>query len=224
MDILGAIKYVGTGLSLVAFVVAAILFAYRARLKHRAEIIKSASGKERLEAIATTAEFFRVDVSGLSRAQQQDIVLTQINSRARRDLLLAVVTLIVAALLAIVATVAIKSDGRLACATRPGYPLGHWGVSTQNAVPASYSTFVSFNGPTSGTWIPSPGNGKGSFVTSVTPAPGKEIDLTSSVELGPYKSLSSLVVSPDGCSMSGTFHDSEDHTGEVFYRWQGDNP
>src|SRR5712671_4217944 len=105
-----ALQYVGTGLSLVAFVVAAILFAYRARLKNRAEIIKSSPEKERLEAIAATAEFFRVDVSALSRAQQQDIVLTQIHARARRDLLLAVVTLIVAVLLAIVATAAILAS------------------------------------------------------------------------------------------------------------------
>ncbi len=37
-----AIPYIGTGLSLVAFVVAAITFAYRSRLQQRAEIIKSA--------------------------------------------------------------------------------------------------------------------------------------------------------------------------------------
>ena len=111
MEIWGALPYVGTGLSLVAFVVAAGLLAYRARLKHRAEIIKSAPEKERLEAIAVTAEFFRVDVSGLSRMQQQDIVLAQIHARARRDLLLAVATLIVAGLLAMVATVAILNIG-----------------------------------------------------------------------------------------------------------------
>src|ERR1700730_3249271 len=110
MDIWGALQYVGTGLSLVAFVVAAILFAYRARLRNRAEIIQSAPEKERLEAIAATAEFFRVDVSGLSRAQQQDIVLTQIHARARRDLLLAVVTLIVAVLLAVVASGAVGAS------------------------------------------------------------------------------------------------------------------
>jgi hypothetical protein len=223
MEIWGALKYVGTGLSLVAFVVAAILLAYRARLNNRAEIIKSAPEKERLEAIATTAEFFRVDVSGLSRAQQQNVVLAQIHARARRDLILAAVTLIVAVLLAIVAIVEInKSNGRVSCVTRPGYPLGRWGVSTQSAVPASYSSFVIFNGPTSGTWIPSSGNGKGSFVTSVTPTPGKEVDLTYSVELGPYQSRSSLVVSADGCSMRGTFLDSENHTGEVIYTWQDD--
>jgi hypothetical protein len=59
MNAWGALQYVGTGLSLVAFAVAAIPFAYRARLAHRAEIIRSAPEKERLEAIAITAEFFR---------------------------------------------------------------------------------------------------------------------------------------------------------------------
>src|SRR5260370_6666958 len=94
MDMWQALQYVGTGFSLVAFAVAALLLAYRARLTNRAEIIKSAPEKERLDAIATTAEFFRVDVSGLTRAQQQDIALTQIHARARRDLLLAGVSLL----------------------------------------------------------------------------------------------------------------------------------
>src|SRR5258707_10181075 len=107
MDMWQAMQYVGTGLSLVAFIVAALLLAYRARLTNRADIIKSAPEKERLDAIATTAEFFRVDVSGLTRAQQQDIALTQIHARARRDLLLAGVSLAVAILLAAIAIAAI---------------------------------------------------------------------------------------------------------------------
>ena len=107
MDMWQALQYVGTGLSLVAFIVAALLLAYRARLTNRAEIIKSAPEKERLDAIATTAEFFRVDVSGLTRVQQQDIALTQIHARARRDLLLAGVSLTVAILLAAIAIAAI---------------------------------------------------------------------------------------------------------------------
>jgi tetratricopeptide (TPR) repeat protein len=107
MDMWQALQYVGTGLSLVAFIVAALLLAYRARLTNRAEIIKSAPEKERLDAIATTAEFFRVDVSGLTRVQQQDIALTQIQARTRRDLLLAGVSLAVAILLAAIAIAAI---------------------------------------------------------------------------------------------------------------------
>jgi tetratricopeptide (TPR) repeat protein len=103
LDVWEALQYVGTGLSLVAFAIAAILLAYRVRLTQRAEIIKSAPEKERLEAIAATAEFFRVDVSGLTRVQQQDIALTQIHARSRRDLLLAGVSLVVAMLLAAIA-------------------------------------------------------------------------------------------------------------------------
>src|SRR5215471_13073660 len=107
MNAWGALQYVGTGLSLVAFGIAAILFAYRARLANRAEIIRSAHEKERLEAIAITAEFFRVDVSRLTRAQQQEIALTQIHARARRDLRLAGLSLAVAILLAAIAIAAI---------------------------------------------------------------------------------------------------------------------
>ena len=98
-----AIQYVGSGLSLSAFVAAVILLAYRARLNQRAAIIKSAPEHERVEAIATTAEFFRVNVSGLSRHQQEKIVLAQIQARSKRDLLLAGSILFVAALLAIIA-------------------------------------------------------------------------------------------------------------------------
>src|SRR6266436_688834 len=107
MDVWGALQYVGSGLSLVAFAVAAILLAYRARLTQRAEIIKSAPENEQLEAIATTAEFLRVDVSRLSRAQQEGIVLAQIHAHARRDLSLAGVSLAFAILLAAIALAAI---------------------------------------------------------------------------------------------------------------------
>src|SRR5258706_4584534 len=110
MNAWGAIQFVGTGLSLVAFGVAAILYAYRARLAHRAEIIRSAPEKERLDAIALTVEFFRVDVSRLTRAQQQEIALTQIHARARRDLLLAGLSLAVAILLAAIAIVTVWSS------------------------------------------------------------------------------------------------------------------
>jgi hypothetical protein len=56
MNAWGALQYVSSGLSLVAFGIAAILLAYRARLAHRAEIIKSAPETDRLDAIAITAE------------------------------------------------------------------------------------------------------------------------------------------------------------------------
>ena len=67
MSVWSAIPYVGTGFGLVAFIVAALLYAYRARLGQRAEIIKSAPAEERLAAIESTAELFRVDLTGLTR-------------------------------------------------------------------------------------------------------------------------------------------------------------
>ena len=106
------------------------------------------------------------------------------------------------------------------CAGRPGYPLGRWGVTIENATPAAYSTFVTFTGSSSGTWLPS--SGKGSFETSVMLAPSKAVVLTLRQEPGTYKSENHLVVSADGCRMTGTFMDSEGRRGEAFYRWQGD--
>ena len=73
-----------------------------------------------------------------------------------------------------------------ACAARPGYPLGRWGVVTRGATPATYSTFITFTQPTSGTWLPA--SGKGTFETSGPHAPGKAVVITLSVEGGPYKS------------------------------------
>jgi SPFH domain / Band 7 family len=107
-----AIQHVGTGLSLCAFAIAAALLAYRARLQQRAEVIKSAPQKERLAAIAATAEFFNVDVSGLTEAHQQEVVLAQIKLRARRESLFAGVALAIAALLAILAFVTITGSQR----------------------------------------------------------------------------------------------------------------
>ena len=105
------------------------------------------------------------------------------------------------------------------CSKRPGYPLGHWEVGTQGASAATYSTFITFTTSTSGTWFPS--SGKGSFEASVAPAPGKAVVITLRVEGGTYESENQLVVSADGCSMTGTFVDSEGHRGEAIYRWQG---
>jgi hypothetical protein len=106
-----------------------------------------------------------------------------------------------------------------ACAERPGYPLGRWEVGTRSATPATYSTFVTFTTSTSGTWLPS--SGVGSFKTSIAPAPEKEVVITFRVKGGTYESESQMVVSADGCRMTGTFLDSEGHRGEANYQWQG---
>jgi hypothetical protein len=59
-------------------------------------------------------------------------------------------------------------------------------------------------------------------VTSEVPAPGKAVVMTVKQEPGTYQSKNTLVVSADGCSMTGTFLDSDGNNGEALYRWQGD--
>jgi hypothetical protein len=122
------------------------------------------------------------------------------------------------AVVASAATIASFAATAQTCAERPGYPLGRWGVAARGATPGNYSTFVTFTRPTGGTWLPS--SGRGSFETSVAPAPGSEVFMTLRAEPGTYQSENQLVVSPDGCSMTGTFLDSEGHRGEATYRWQ----
>jgi hypothetical protein len=73
-----SIQFVMIGLGLVAFVLAGIFYFLRYQLRQRAEIIRSASSKERLDAIALTAEQFRVDVGGLPQTKQSEIVVEQI--------------------------------------------------------------------------------------------------------------------------------------------------
>ena len=101
------VPQIGTGLSLVAFVVAAGLYAYRARLKQRASVIAKMPARDRLAAIDATAEFLRVDVSGLSETDKHDIVVRQLAIRARRELMLAGIAVAIAALLGAVAIIAI---------------------------------------------------------------------------------------------------------------------
>lgn len=102
-----AIQYVGSGLSLVAFIIAAIIYAYLGRLRERAKIISSAPERERLDAIAATAEWFRVDLSGLSSKQKQAIILAQISARSRRDALIGRYAFGIAVILGLIAVVSI---------------------------------------------------------------------------------------------------------------------
>ncbi len=105
-----AVQYVGSGFSLTAFVVAAVFYTYRERSRTNAAIIRSAQPSDRLEAIATNAEFFRVDVSGLPVAQQAAIVLEQLSIKARREFFFFSAFALLAVLCGAVALAAIVFD------------------------------------------------------------------------------------------------------------------
>ncbi|WP_136623749.1 hypothetical protein [Bradyrhizobium centrolobii] len=81
--------------------------AYRAKLQQRAQIISSAPEKDKIDAIAATAELFRLELSGLTNIQKQKLALATIEARSKRDALIARVALIVAVILGIVAVVSI---------------------------------------------------------------------------------------------------------------------
>ena len=102
-----AIPEIGTGLSLVAFIVAVALYAYWAHLRNRATVIAKMPARDRLAAIDATAEFLRVDVSGLTSKDKYDIVLRQLALKARRELMLAGIAITIALLLGTVAIIAI---------------------------------------------------------------------------------------------------------------------
>ena len=62
----------------------------------------------------------------------------------------------------------------------------------------------------------------GSFEASAAPAPGR-VDVTLRLDSGGnYSSTNNLMVSADGCRMDGTFHDTQNHNGQVTYTWIAD--
>jgi hypothetical protein len=104
------------------------------------------------------------------------------------------------------------------CSARPGYPKGRWGIRDKNATAAS-STFITFTRSDGGTWLPA--KGQGTFEATPSPSPDAEVVIKLHVDYGNYESTNNLVVSSDGCRMTGTYSDSEGHRGEASYYYQG---
>nr|WP_140896180.1 collagen-like protein [Pseudomonas caspiana] len=78
------IQHVTTGLSLVAFLGALIAQAYQSQSQKNERLIKSAPESERGKLVANALEFFNIDTSGLSSAQQYTLALEQIHAKAQR--------------------------------------------------------------------------------------------------------------------------------------------
>jgi hypothetical protein len=111
MNLWSAIQYVTSGLGLAAFAIAVGLLAYQTRLSSREKLIKSVSPKDRPKIIADTAEFFHVDISGLTLEQQEKVVQEQVKYRWRRNLLAAICLIVLALILAyVVVTIVAKRD------------------------------------------------------------------------------------------------------------------
>jgi hypothetical protein len=102
-----AIKYVTSGITLAAFVVAVAAWLYRSKILEREKLIRSASEEERPQLVERTLEIWHVETSGLTREQKYNLVLEQIRRKAERFKTIARVIFGIAALIAVVVVLAI---------------------------------------------------------------------------------------------------------------------
>ncbi|EED5477967.1 hypothetical protein UJ39_17070 [Salmonella enterica subsp. enterica serovar Tennessee] len=75
------IGYVTSGFSLLAFVVAGFVSAYKIKLSHFNKLVRSSSGKDRLDVIERILHIFSVDTDSLTKEQKYNIVIEQIKIR-----------------------------------------------------------------------------------------------------------------------------------------------
>ncbi|MBY2993769.1 hypothetical protein HF263_03925 [Rhizobium leguminosarum] len=109
-----AIPYIGSGLALVAFIVAASFYAYRETLKTQRQNVKSAAPSDVDDVIATANEYVKVDLGQLPEADRKAVVLRQLDIKAARESRKAWSFLICALLIACLSAFAIftyKPDG-----------------------------------------------------------------------------------------------------------------
>ncbi|MBY5820421.1 hypothetical protein [Rhizobium leguminosarum] len=80
-----AIPYIGSGLALVAFIVAVSFYAYREILKTQRDNVRHAQPSDVDDVIATASEYIKVDISQLPEGQRKDIVIRQLDIKAARE-------------------------------------------------------------------------------------------------------------------------------------------
>lgn len=102
------IPYVTSGLTLIAFAIAAASWVYTGRLKNRAKAIEAAPPDQRVEMAQTELDYFHVDTRGLTKEQQFRIAMEQIHLRRERSRLFATVSVLLAVALAVISIYASK--------------------------------------------------------------------------------------------------------------------
>jgi hypothetical protein len=106
MSLFDAIQYVGTPIALVAFITAAVAYAYRGRLEERRKLIEAAPEQERGRLLeATLRDFTTIPTDTLTREQRYDLAVKLIHERSTKFRLMTLVSVIVAFLLAAVVIV-----------------------------------------------------------------------------------------------------------------------
>jgi hypothetical protein len=107
-----AIKYVTSGLTLVAFLAAVVFELLRRLLKRDSEILRAAAAVSqdsatREKLISLTLERFSVDTQGMSSKDRKELALRQLEERRRRLRLFCFVAVLAFVCLMVVSMVAI---------------------------------------------------------------------------------------------------------------------
>lgn len=108
-----AIQYVTGGFTLSAFIAALIAWAYINNIREKRKRIDSASDRDRAELVSETLEFFKVDTTNLTKQQQCDIAMAQIEARIERFRIAAAVIVLFALLGTGVTVYALSRTGSL---------------------------------------------------------------------------------------------------------------
>lgn len=91
-----AIQYVTTGFTLAAFIAAAIASVLKRQADNKLKAIQSAPEADRPDLVRDVLEFLHVDPSGLTKGQQYNIAVKQIQERAARFRITAIVVVLLA--------------------------------------------------------------------------------------------------------------------------------
>ena len=106
-----AIAYVSSGLTLTAFLAAVAAWVYKNKSEEKERLLRAAPQSQRAKLVEQALESFHVDTSGLTKQQQYDLAVQQIQARSQRFRWTAIVVVL---LVLIAATVAVYAIDRIA--------------------------------------------------------------------------------------------------------------
>jgi hypothetical protein len=95
-----AVGLVTTGFTLVAFLAAVAAWVIRQKILEKERLLRTAPEEKRAELVAAALEFFNVDTRRLTKQQQFELALQQIQARGQRFLLTTILIALVALILA----------------------------------------------------------------------------------------------------------------------------
>ena len=102
-----AIAYVSSGLTLTAFLAAVAAWVYKSKSEEKERLLRTAPQSQRAKLVEQALESFHVDASGLTKEQQYNLAVQQIQVRAQRFRWTAIVVVILVVIAATVAAYAI---------------------------------------------------------------------------------------------------------------------